>query len=164
MTNARECPGCNTRFKQVEAHQARQVAGTRCRLALENQNEILRCSDPTYSTSGHSYFWYISLLCTRYPPGLRYRPPHHGPILQTAPGLTFPTYSSTGITLPNLPSLQTLEPMAQHAPDTRADGLYSLPEPSNHCVLLYRHIRIDPRPFLAHVSRPRPFLSPRHLS
>ena len=113
-----------------------------------------RCSDPTYSTLVHSCFQYISLLCTRYPPGLRYRPPGHVPTPEIAPELTFVTHSSTGITLPIVSSLQTLVPTTWHAPDTDPDGLYSLPEPSGPCVLPSSYLYIDPRHISAHVSRP----------
>ena len=111
-------------------------------------------SDPTYSMLVHSCFQYISLLCTRYPPGLRYRPPGHVPTPQIAPELMFVTRSSTGITLPIVPSLQTLVPTTWHAPDTDPDGLYSLPEPSGPCVLPSSYLYIDPRHISAHVSRP----------
>ena len=81
-------------------------------------------------------------------------PSGHDPIPQTAPGITFLMRSSTGITLPTVPSLQTLVPTTWHAPDTDPDGLYSLPEPSGPCVLPSSYLYIDPRHISTHVSRP----------
>ena len=119
-----------------------------------HRSSLTHCSDPTYSTLVHSCFQYISLLCTRYPPGLCYRPPGHVPTPEIAPELTFVTHSSTGITLPIVPSLQTLVPMTWHGPDTNPDGLYSLPEPSGPCVLPSIYLYIDPKHISTHVSRP----------
>ena len=118
----------------------------------------IKCSDPTYSTFVHFCFQYISLLCTRYPPELCYRPLGHVPTLETALELMFLTYLSIGITLPIVPSLQTLVPTAWHAPDTDPDGLYSLPEPSGPCVLPSSYLYIDLRHISAYVVVLRPIL------